>query len=234
MWQLLTIGFTLGMISSVHCIGMCGPLALSLPTQGMSAAGRTGALAGYHAGRIGAYALLGTIAGLLGSRIYIAGLQHGLSILSGAIILLSLIMSRLAGRSGSPKYLKAIYSFLQDRVLRLWRSGSGLKFPGIGFVNGLLPCGMVYIAMAAALGFPGVWQGSMLMICFGAGTLPALLLLHFSGRLLGAPFRTGLRKATPYLMIGMAVILILRGLNLGIPLISPVLASAPGTPVSCH
>lgn len=234
MWQILTVGFSLGLISSLHCIGMCGPLALSLPVQGLSASRRFVAIAGYHIGRIGTYAVLGLVSGLVGKRIYIAGWQHGLSILSGILILLTLIMGRVMRRTGTPFFLKAFYSRMQTWTLRWWRSASGWRFVGIGSVNGLLPCGMVYIAMAGALGLPNAWAGMSLMICFGAGTLPALLLLHFSRRMMAASWRMQLRRLAPFLVAGMATLLILRGLNLGIPYISPVLASEPGTPVSCH
>ena len=100
--------------------------------------------------------------------------------------------------------------------------------------NGLLPCGMVYLAIAGALSLSEVPMGMLFMTGFGAGTLPALMALHYSGHLISLSFRQQIKKAMPIFVAGMAVLLVLRGMNLGIPFISPVLAAAPGKAIICH
>lgn len=225
MLEVLTIGFSLGMLSSLHCVGMCGPLALSLPLQGLPRWRQVGGLTIYHAGRIGVYGLLGLASGMVGRRFYLAGWQHGVSIALGISILAILI---------GKKWMPRRAGIVQGWVVRLWQVRSRFAFLFMGMANGLLPCGMVYLAVATALSRSGAEEGVSLMIAFGLGTLPALLLLHFSRQMLGAPLRNKLRKLMPVIMVVMAVALILRGMNLGIPFVSPVLAGSPGQPVSCH
>ena len=227
-------GLTLGMISSFHCVGMCGPLALSLPVEKLSGTWRRLAVMLYHAGRILTYATLGLIVGLLGRRIYIAGFQQVLSLSLGIAILFLLLWRRLSrDRKKSGLEIKWTRG-LQQLILRLWHSPSRSTFFWLGMANGLLPCGMVYLAIAGALSLPKVAEGVLFMTLFGAGTLPALLLVSYSGHLISLTFRQQIKKAMPLFIAGMAILLILRGLNLGIPFISPLLAGAPGKAIICH
>ena len=101
-------------------------------------------------------------------------------------------------------------------------------------INGLLPCGMVYVALAASLNFHEVQNSVLFMTAFGAGTFPMMMLLTIVGHRLSFSLRSTIRKAVPYLMTTMAVLLILRGMNLGIPFISPIMAGPGATPVTCH
>lgn len=269
MWQILTPGFLLGMISSLHCVGMCGPLALSLPVRQPSRPERSGqsghsgqwlGILTYHGGRIGTYALLGLFFGLAGRRIYIAGFQQAFSISLGTVMLLLVISKWLSSRSFSSRslpsrssripslprfpFLSRLPSLarlegsltrpLRQWIVRLWQSPSKSGVLLLGIANGLLPCGMVYLAIAAALSFPEVKEGVLFMALFGAGTLPALLVLHYSGHLISLGFRRQIQKTIPFFIAGMAVLLILRGCNLGIPYISPTLPTHPGQAIDCH
>jgi uncharacterized protein len=242
MWPILTTGFTLGLISSFHCVGMCGPLALALPVQHLTRPWRVVAILSYHAGRIGTYATLGLISGLLGRRIYLAGFQQGLSIALGTGVLLFVLAYTLNGklqvkRTAAGKR-PALVSKLSNRLLAwmtgLWTSPAKSKFLLLGMANGLLPCGMVYWAMAAALATAQVGEGVTLMIFFGAGTLPVLLGIHYFHRRIPLSLRSRLKKSIPFVMAIMGILLILRGLNLGIPFISPLLAHNPAQAVFCH
>lgn len=227
-------GLTLGMISSFHCVGMCGPLALSLPVQQLSVTWRRLAILIYHTGRILTYASLGLLVGLLGRRIYIAGFQQVLSLSLGIAILILLAHQRLS-RSHSRARLEIKWTRgLQQWIIRLWHSPSRSTFFWLGMANGLLPCGMVYLAIAGALSLPEPAEGALFMTLFGAGTLPALLLLSYTGHLISLSFRQQIKKAMPLFIAGMAILLILRGLNLGIPYISPALVSHPGQAIDCH
>jgi len=227
-------GFSLGLVSSLHCVGMCGPLLMSLPLQNLSVARRRIALATYHTGRLLVYAALGGISGLLGRHIYLAGFQQALSIGLGTLILLWMAVRHLMPARGGSIVLRKLFSPLEVLIIRLWRSPSRQGFILLGMANGLLPCGMVYLAVAGAFALPQAGESIAFMLFFGAGTLPALLALHYSRHWFGAGTRATARKAIPALIVLMGILLILRGLDLGIPFISPALARGPGPAVSCH
>ncbi|GGA94706.1 sulfite exporter TauE/SafE family protein [Puia dinghuensis] len=229
MLQMALSAFLLGLLSSLHCVGMCGPLLLALPVQRLNPAARTLTPLLYHAGRILTYSLGGLLFGLLGRRIYLAGWQQGFSIVLGVMILVLYFAGRFA--------INPVTRFsepLRRLIGRLWRSPSTATFFMLGMANGLLPCGMVYLALAGALTRNTVAGATGFMALFGAGTLPLLLATQRLGRIATASFRLRLRRMLPLVTILMALLLILRGLNLGIPFLSPLLATAPGKAVSCH
>jgi sulfite exporter TauE/SafE len=232
--QIIITGFMLGMVSSFHCIGMCGPLALSLPVQHLSHTKRTAMLLTYHSGRIFIYSLLGLLFGLAGRRIYMAGLQQWLSIILGGLMLFSLIHYFIYRNALQPAFLRRAYGSIQQYFMKYWKSPSFLSFLMLGIANGLLPCGMVYLAIAGALSLSNVSYSVVFMAVFGAGTIPMLIALSFLGFFVNVSMRNSIKRLTPIMIGLMAVLLILRGLNLGIPFISPVMAGAPGHAVECH
>jgi len=234
MWPLFTTAILLGLMSSFHCVGMCGPLALSLPLSSLSPMGRSQALLMYHTGRLSVYGSLGAIFGVLGRHIYLAGFQQVFSIVLGVMILLLAVPAGRWSSRGAPALIGKVRRPLNKLIFRLWQSRGRHRYFILGIANGLLPCGMVYLAIAGAMSFSWVWESVIFMTVFGAGTPPALLLLSSSPRLAGARTRAFIRRAMPGLMALMGALLILRGLDLGIPFISPILAHGHGTSVSCH
>jgi sulfite exporter TauE/SafE len=234
MWPSLFAALSLGFIGSAHCVGMCGPLVLALPVRGLGVLQRGVRVGIYHAGRITVYALGGLLFGLLGRRVYLAGWQQGLSVMLGLSILGWVILKGVGSRRRWRGWTGGFYNGLQSWMGRLWRSPSRGKFLLLGMANGLLPCGMVYMAIAAALTSQTIAQAVGFMGFFGLGTLPMLLGLQITGRMVPISLRQRIRKALPYLTAFMAVLLILRGLNLGIPFVSPVMAANPGQVVDCH
>lgn len=228
MLQAWATAFLLGLLGSLHCIGMCGPLVLSLPVQHLIGRGRVSAALLYHGGRIFVYSLAGFVFGLVGHRVWLAGSQQAFSISLGVLILGLVTLRRFLPGSARA------YAPLQRLIARLWQGATVRRFFLLGMANGLLPCGMVYLAIAGALTRSQVDESVGFMACFGLGTLPLLLVLQYTGHRLGVPFRLQLRRALPYITVLMAVMLILRGLGLGIPFVSPVLPGAPGQTISCH
>jgi sulfite exporter TauE/SafE len=228
MIQAWTSAFFLGLLSSLHCVGMCGPLALALPTRDLSPLRRVMARVSYHGGRISVYTLAGVIFGLFGRGVYLAGWQQQFSITLGVFIIALALFDRFRPWSG-PRLTS-----MQQTIIRLWNSPGRAKFLVLGMANGLLPCGMVYLAIAGALTRTSVFESAGFMACFGLGTLPLLLALQYSGSRLSFPARTRLRRAIPALTIALGLLLILRGLDLGIPFLSPAMAAAPGRSISCH
>ncbi len=219
----------LGLVGSVHCAGMCGPLALALP-QGTRDRGSflLGRLA-YNAGRLITYCVLGLVFGLLGQSLLLAGLQRWLSISLGVLLLSGLFFSRKL-RLWRP--VTELVEALKARISILLRGRSISSLGLLGLLNGLLPCGLVYVACAGATATNNFFAGAQYMAAFGFGTVPMLLLISLSGRLIPFSLRLQLRKAIPVSVFLLATILIFRGLSLGIPYLSPDLSAAGGA--CCH
>ena len=235
LWPVIISGFTLGAAGSLHCVGMCGPLSLALPVHHLSKTTKFFSLLLYQFGRIITYSAIGLIFGLAGRRIYISGYQQWFSVGMGLLVLTLAVLYFIQKRSIHLKFLNRFYYSVQKIISRLLKSITGpFGFLLMGMANGLLPCGMVYIAVAATLSFTDVAQSVSFMAMFGAGTLPAMMVVAYAGQLIKLEVRQTLRKAVPFLVVTMGVLLVLRGLNLGIPFISPELPQSPGQALICH
>lgn len=234
-WSVIIAGFTLGAAGSLHCVGMCGPLSLALPVHHFSKAGKFAALLLYQLGRVITYTAIGLLFGIAGRRLYIAGYQQWFSIIAGSVILIAAILYFAYKRKVSIPLLTGFYQAVQNVIIKILRSSTGLHgFIMLGMANGLLPCGMVYIALASSLSFTTVTDSTVFMAMFGAGTLPAMLAAGYAASLMNYRIRRSLRNLTPVFMTLMGALLILRGLNLGIPFISPLMPNAAGDTVTCH
>jgi len=234
MWQLALAGLSLGLLGSLHCVGMCGPLALSLPVQHLNRQQQVISMVAYNAGRVITYSFIGLLLGLAGRSIYLAGVQQWFSIVLGTAILFFSVRLLFFKKTTQPAWLQAFYFRVQALMSRFLRPRrpAGYLLPGI--VNGFLPCGMVYLALAGALSASRIEYSILFMFFFGAGTMPGMLMMGLLGWRIKLSVRRQWKKIMPFFIIGMAGLLILRGLNLGIPFISPQLAAGPGQVVSCH
>jgi len=214
---------------------MCGPLSLALPIHHLSKAQKFFSLLLYQLGRIITYSTIGLLFGLAGRRIYIAGYQQWFSIIMGTIVLSLAALYFIQRRTVHLQFLSRFYFLVQQRISKLLKSSAGaFSFLLLGMANGLLPCGMIYIALATTLSFTEVAQSVSFMAMFGAGTLPAMMLVGYAGQLFRPAWRNNVRKLVPVFISLMGVLLILRGMNLGIPFISPELPTVPGGAVVCH
>lgn len=234
MWQFIIAGLTLGLISSLHCVGMCGPLSLALPMQYLFKTKRVIAILLYQTGRVITYSTLGLVFGLAGRRVYLAGFQQWFSIGMGILILFLLIQYSLFKKRLQPNFLDGFYLMIQKIMTKILKIKGTVPFLFFGMANGFLPCGMVYIALAGALVTTEIQQSVLFMAMFGMGTMPAMIAISFFGQFFSVRIRNSFRKIVPVFISVMAFILILRGMNLGIPFISPVLQSATVPGVSCH
>lgn len=230
----ISAGLLLGLAGSLHCVGMCGPLSLALPVHHLPFGRRAGILALYHLGRIATYALIGFAFGLAGHRLYLAGMQQVMSIVLGALLLLLSIQYFSPLRFHQPAVIKKLHIGLQYRMAALLRHNAVANYLLLGALNGLLPCGMVYVAVAGAMSTNDVWRGTLFMSSFGFATLPAMMMLGMFGYLASPGVRSTFRRLSPYMVCLLGVWLVLRGMNLGIPFISPAMQPAPGVAVSCH
>ena len=221
--------FILGLVGSVHCAGMCGPLALAVPSTGRNPTAYVAGRFAYNFGRIVTYCALGLGFGLMGRTLVLAGIQRWLSIALGIALLAGLLGSR---RLGFSRPAVAIVSWLKDRMRLLLSRRSLIAVTFLGLLNGLLPCGLVYVACAGAANTGGIFSGLKYMAAFGIGTIPMLLAIGLTGKLIPWSLRLQLRKAIPVSVFLLACILILRGMSLGIPYVSPDLSSGGAT--CCH
>ena len=217
-------GMTFGFLGSFHCVGMCGPIALALPRDSEWHGRYIATRIVYNLGRVVTYTVLGAGVGLLSGMISVSGYQQGLSILMGILLLLVLGWNRLRHLFSRMQSLpQSLVGKLTGKIRTLFgRGGFGPLFL-IGILNGFLPCGFVYMALATAA-TTGVFESSVLFMAgFGFGTIPAMLGISLAGGFLSVAYRQKLQKLSPYFIGAVGILLILRGLELGIPFISPIL-----------
>ena len=217
---------TLGLVGSLHCAGMCGPLALALPDDAPRARFVLGRLL-YNLGRTLTYAAMGALFGAAGQTLALAGFQRGISLAAGAAILAWLLLRGRAGTwMGARRLAGRIVAPVQRALGRLLgRRGPGALL-GFGLLNGLLPCGLVYLALAGAAATGSVAGGAAFMAVFGAGTVPMMLAIALAGKLVHVALRNRLQRLVPFALATLAALFILRGLALGIPYLSPNLAAS--------
>lgn len=219
-------GLAFGFLGSVHCVGMCGPLALSLPGADRMRGRFLLERLLYNVGRAVTYALLGGLVGLLGRVVSLAGFQQALSIGIGTLMLLVAVVPWV---SRHVRRLEQVPSRLLRRAVqpmnRLYRSGGPAAMLAIGLLNGLLPCGFVYAALGTAVTAGDAVHSMAFMAAFGLGTGPAMLAVSLLGRLLGTTWRARLRRLVPFGLALVGLLLIVRGLALG-GMLSPLLPAA--------
>jgi sulfite exporter TauE/SafE len=220
--------FILGLIGSLHCAGMCGPLALAVPGAAMSPGRFAFGRVAYNLGRIVTYCVLGMIFGLFGKTLLLAGIQRWASISLGVILIIGLFTSR---KLALWKPVTLFVNQLKSRMSALLRQRSIASVGALGMLNGLLPCGLVYVAAAGATTTGNVLNGALYMAAFGAGTLPMMLAIGLGGKLFPISLRLKLRAAIPIPVFLLGALLILRGMSLGIPYVSPDLAAGESC---CH
>lgn len=215
-------GFFIGFLGSFHCVGMCGPIALALPIGKTSNVELIFSRILYNLGRIVTYSFFGAIFGLFGKGIAFAGLQRYASIgLGVAILIYYLTPKKFKGKLSSTKPYQIVNNLVKKSFAKLTHSGSPFSLFLFGIVNGFLPCGFVYVALAGAMTTGYVYSGILFMAMFGLGTTPIMLATSLAGKFFTGKLRSRINKLIPVFAILLAVIFILRGLNLGIPYVSP-------------
>ena len=232
-WQLLISALGLGLVSSFHCVGMCGAIAFSLPVQGMSPVKKTTGILLYNAGRITMYSVFGLLFGLLGRQIYIAGFQQWFSIVAGIVIILIVFKILFPFTLRLPA-LDSSHRLVQTVMSRFLKQPHLSNMYLIGIANGMLPCGLVYFAITGALVTGSISNAVLFMATFGLGTLPAMFAVSYFGYMLKISIRQTVKKAAPFFMAVMGMLLILRGMGLGIPYVSPFVPGAPKAAIVCH
>ncbi|AGC75330.1 hypothetical protein LX97_00037 [Nonlabens dokdonensis] len=228
----------LGLLGSFHCVGMCGPIAFMLPLDRVNRWKRTLQLVSYHFGRILTYSLLGLLFGIAGNTFHFFGIQQQLSIAIGIIMILTII---------TPTHITSKYSLTRPiyKLVSKVKSALGAElkkkdpetFFIIGFLNGLLPCGLVYMAVFGAIALGEPLQSSLYMALFGLGTVPLMTTAIYLGNFLTGKVKQRILKAVPYVVVAIGILFILRGLGLNIPYLSPsnmVTVEQVSSQYDCH
>ncbi|UOK41415.1 MULTISPECIES: sulfite exporter TauE/SafE family protein [Flavobacterium] len=219
---MLYSGFILGLISSLHCIGMCGPIAMMLPVDHKNPAKKTTQLLTYHLGRITAYMTLGLVFGLLGKGIYLAGMQQQLSIFIGVLMItFVLIPEKVFARYNFSKPVYKVISALKTKLGSQFKKKTFKALFTIGLLNGFLPCGLVYVALFGAIAMQNETLGVTYMFLYGLGTIPMMSMITFVSGFLTVPVRNRIQKIIPIVTICIGMLFIMRGLGLDIPFVSP-------------
>ena len=225
-----------GLISSFHCIGMCGPIALMLPVERNNQAKKTLQIIIYHIGRLSAYATIGLVFGLLGKVMFFAGVQQKLSIFIGvSMIVFILIPEKVFARYNFSRPVFKLISKVKTTLGSQFKNKTYKSLFTIGLLNGFLPCGMVYVALFGAIAMQSETLGVLYMVLFGLGTVPMMSSVIYINSFLTIPVRNKIQKIIPYVVILIGILFIFRGLGLGIPYVSPANTSlfVQSTP-NCH
>lgn len=207
--------FLLGLGGSLHCLGMCGPLVMAVPFPKSKETAGTKLL--YFFGKALAYGILGIVVGTLGLKAIWGDSQRYISVSAGILVILMVIFPLIKPRLGKFQFQKTFQSIFK----KIKENPKWYHFFQLGFLNGLLPCGMVYMALAAALASGSPVKGFFAMLFFGAGTTPILWVIAVLKASVKFDLKKKLKPITVSLSILVGLLLILRGLNLGIPYISP-------------
>ncbi len=219
---MLWTALVLGLAGSFHCIGMCGPIAFVIPVDRSSKTRLIYQTFLYHTGRLISYSLIGLLFGLVGKGLYLAGFQQRLSILMGLIMIaLVLIPISIFNRYNFSKPFYKIIAQVKKKLGIYLKLKSNKAIFSIGFFNGFLPCGLVYMALIGSISTGDASQGALYMALFGLGTVPMMTAALILGNFVNLTLRKKIQKAIPVFVVIIGLLFILRGLGLGIPYISP-------------
>ncbi|MEN9998436.1 MAG: hypothetical protein RI922_1426 [Bacteroidota bacterium] len=219
--ELLLKGLVLGLASSLHCVGMCGPIAMAIPVNRTNSLTILAGVFQYNIGRILTYAWLGFIIGSVGITIETFGFLQWVSILAGVFMIVYAWRKWLAIHLsfGGPKF--GLQGFVSRNLGKVIASEIPFKLSLLGMLNGLLPCGMVYIGLTNALVAGSPLKSVYAMVAFGVGTFATMIAVGFAANKISMQLRSKLSKIVPYMLTLVGILIILRGLNLDIPYISP-------------
>lgn len=219
---MLWTALVLGLVGSFHCIGMCGPIAFVLPVDRSSKFNLFLQIFLYHFGRLLSYSIIGLLFGFIGKGLYLAGFQQRLSILVGFIMIaLVIIPVTVLNKFSFSKPLYKIISNVKHKLGIYLNKKSNKAIFSIGFFNGFLPCGLVYMALIGSISTGNAVKGSLYMALFGLGTIPLMTTAVLLGNFVNLTIRAKIQKAIPVFVVIIGILFILRGLGLGIPYISP-------------
>ena len=211
-----------GLISSFHCIGMCGPIAMMLPVDHNNPTKKVLQIMLYHLGRLTAYGMLGLFFGMLGKGLFLAGFQQQLSILVGILmIVFVLVPEKTLAKYNFSKPVYKLISKVKSHLGAQFKRKSPDALFTIGLLNGFLPCGMVYAALFGAIAMQSELLGVAYMVLYGIGTIPMMSAVVLISNFITVPVRNRIQQLIPVFVIVIGALFIMRGMGLDIPYISP-------------
>ncbi len=220
---MLATAIVFGLLGSFHCIGMCGPIAFMLPVDRTNKTKIFLQIFMYHAGRLLTYAILGMLFGLLGKGFYFFGFQQYLSIIIGVIMILIVVLpTKTVAKYSVTKPIYRLLYGVKNRLGKELKKKRNDTFFTIGFLNGFLPCGLVYMAIFASIATGNSFTGSVYMVLFGLGTIPLMTTFVYLGNFTTGLARKRIQQFIPVAVVVIATLFILRGMGLGIPYVSPI------------
>jgi uncharacterized protein len=227
-----------GLLGSFHCVGMCGPIAFLLPVDRKNPVKRVLQILSYHGGRLFTYGIIGLLFGFLGKKLDLFGFQQHISIVIGVLMILVILLpSRIFGNYNGSKFMYKWVGKVKSALGAELKRKTMDSFFTIGFLNGFLPCGLVYMAVFGSVAAGSAWQGGLYMVFFGLGTIPLMTTATYLGNFLNVTFKKRILKAIPVFVVLVGMLFILRGLGLGIPYVSPSIMVATekvSAAHSCH
>jgi sulfite exporter TauE/SafE len=216
------LAFFTGLLGSMHCVGMCGAIALTLPSRTFA-----GNLL-YNVGRVLSYTFIGLLFGIFGKGLNLIGVQQYVSIGLGVMIILAVLVPYLFKFSS----LDRAFTKFKQAFIPFYKKKNYFSLLMIGILNGFLPCGLIYLAIIGSVVVAKPLEGALYMFLFGLGTLPMMLSLTIYKNILTTEWRRKIFRMMPAFVILVGILLIFKGLNLGIPYISPYIEPASQT-VEC-
>ena len=235
---MLITALIFGLLGSFHCVGMCGPIAFLLPVDRKNPVKRVLQILSYHTGRLFTYGTIGLLFGFLGRRLDLFGFQQHISIVIGVLMILVILLpSRTFSNYNGSRFMYKWVGKVKSALGRELKRKSMDSFFTIGFLNGFLPCGLVYMAVFGSVAAGSAWDGGLYMIFFGLGTIPLMTTATYVGNFLNTTLKQRILKVIPVFVVIVGMLFILRGLGLGIPYISPsgmVAVEKISADHSCH
>lgn len=226
----------LGLLGSFHCVGMCGPIAFMLPVDRKNSFRKGGQVFLYHFGRILSYSLLGLLFGWIGKGLFLFGMQQWLSIVIGILMIaVVLLPKKIWNRINGSKPISKLLFKVKSNLGAALKKRTSDTFLTIGFLNGFLPCGLVYMAVFGAIAMGTAAEGSLYMALFGLGTIPLMTAAVYLGSVITNTVKQRIRKSIPVFVVLIGCLFVLRGMGLGIPYVSPKLKNEEvGASIECH
>ncbi len=204
--------FLIGLFGSLHCVGMCSPLMLSFtPNRGRKA---VTSFFLYHLGRLGVYALLGVLFGLISSSVGFFAMQRYFSLILGVVIIAVFAFPKVRNRFEGWYYHSRFYQIIKSSLTKQFGGRARWMFGGV--LNGFLPCGLVYLAAAGAMVSHSILQGVQYMFLFGMGTIPLLALVKFGAGSYKGLFKKVNNLTTPIALIA-GLMMVARGFMVAEP-----------------
>jgi sulfite exporter TauE/SafE len=220
--EILYTAIALGFATGFHCLGMCGPIAFAVPVDRENKIKGSFQNIVYQLGRVMTYTIFGALFGLVGKGLSLSISQQYLSLIMGVSMILVILWP--SEKFGSLKLTSGLYRFvggIKSKLGLLLKKKDSKTLFFIGLLNGTLPCGPVYAAIFLAIATGSAFEGSLFMFLFGIGTIPFMFAATSIGNFLSLNVRNKLSKAIPYFVVVIGALFIIRGLGLGIPLLSP-------------